>query len=181
MATIARVTGTYGLEGKDHSRGVLMAVWLLGCDLGLKVVARMASCDGADPFGTLFADPGTCSPTPLLGDALALQPTTHGGLPLGLAAGSVTGLGAQMLGLALLFLAVAATILVLRWRYAAEGDPTALAAIWVGALSGALPRLVGGAGQGELALASLSFGIGDLALCWGVLWIGWRALAEWRA
>lgn len=171
----------YGLEGKDHSRGALMAVWLLACDIGLKVVSRVASCEGSDAFGTLFTDPGTCSPTPLLGDAMVLQPSVHGGLPFGLAAGALTGVGAQMLGLALLFIAVVATILVLRWRYAAQGDPTALAAIWAGALSGALPRMVGSAGQGELVVAGLTTGVGELALAWGLVWLGWRALAEWRA
>jgi hypothetical protein len=74
------------------------------------------------------------------------------------------------------------TVLVVRWRWRAAGDPLALGALWAGILIHALPRLLGSSGSfTEFEWLGLSTGLGDMALAWGLLWLIWRFLAELAA
>jgi hypothetical protein len=71
---------------------------------------------------------------------------------------------------------------VLRWKWRSTGDATALGALWGAAIVLALPALAGhGGGAAELHVGGLATGLGDLALAWAILWLGWRAIAELRA
>jgi len=171
--------------------GLIMRVALLGgwiglCDLWLKLMARAGGC--ADPSGVVdmlghpLTIPEQCSGTPLLGEAIRLAPGIRNGGPFGLAAPSLAGGTGQLWALALLALATTVTILIVRWRWRTPGDGLALGALWGGAATLAIPRLVaGGEGLFEFTVSGAGAGVGDIALVLALVWLAWRWIAEARA
>jgi hypothetical protein len=165
--------------------GVVLAVWVVGCDLWLKIVARAAGCPPDPSVSWLtegYATPPACEPVALAGDGLALHAVASDGGPFGAMPGLLSSSTGPTVGLALLAFATVVTILVARWKWRSAGDPLALGALWGGAIVLALPRLVGGGGRvTELSLGGVETGLGDLAIVWAVAWLAWRFVAEARA
>jgi hypothetical protein len=163
--------------------GALLAGWLLACDAWVKLLARSAACADVgtvgDAAGRIWAVPQGCTPLDI-GLGVAVVPMTRtGATPLDIALPA--GLG-PVWGLALLGVATVVSILFLRWRWRIAGDAMALGTFWAGALLHGLPRmLLGGTTITELQIGAWGIGIGDLALAWGGVWLGWRAVAELRA
>jgi hypothetical protein len=186
---VAVVAHSYELTRGEIVTGLALGAWILLCDGGLRLVARLATCPdaqgsafGPDTLGVLLNAPEGCAPTDMAGPSIQLLANTHDGALLGLAAGLVPGVMGQLYALALLALATIMTVLVARWQWRSGADPKALACVWAGALSAAGPRMMGdGRGVSEIALFGLSTGIGELALLWGVAWLLGRFIGELRA
>ena len=180
------MTHAYILGRGDVIRGVMLGVWILACDAALKIIARIGACGGEGVIdgaavSSMFELPASCAGTELAGPSIRLLPHAREGMLLGLG-GGMTGFGGQIYGLSLLFAATLLTILVTRWKWRANGDPQALAAIWAGGLIEAVPRVSGdGSGLAELEMFGMSTGVGDLALIWGLGWMAWRFVGELRA
>ncbi len=165
--------------------GGLLAAWVVGCDLWVKIIARAGGCppdaDVSWPMGAYAITPA-CEPVALAGEGLALHAATSEGGPFGLLPGVMSQGGGALVGLALLALATVVSILVSRWQWRSAGDPYALGALWGGTLALALPRLAGGGARlTELSLGGMATGLGDLAFVWALAWLTWRFVAEARA
>lgn len=163
--------------------GTGLALWIWLCDLWLKAMARVGACEGAPPLREVITHPWrlpeSCPGASVLGETLRLLPAPRSGAPFDLLAPALTGVAGQLWGLALLALASAVTIVVVRWRWRDAGDALALGVLWAGCLTLALPRLLGdGAGLTEIAFVGVPTGIGDLALFSALAWLCWRAVAE---
>lgn len=180
------MTHAYILGQGDVIRGVMLGLWILGCDAALKILARIGACGGeglidASALSTMYELPASCPGADLAGASIRLVPHAREGMLLGLGSG-MTGFSGQVYGLGLLFVATMLTILVTRWQWRANGDPQALAALWAGGLIEAVPRVLGdGTGLAELEMFGMSTGVGDVALIWGALWMAWRFVGELRA
>ncbi len=127
-------------------------------------------------MGSLWTVPPECAPV-AVGGVVTLSPSLRTGIsPLELPL--PPGLG-SIWGLALLAIATIVTIVVVRWTRRTKGDALLLGTLWVGVCLHALPRLfMGGPSLAEMQIASLSFGVGDLAILWALLWLTWRFIAE---
>lgn len=163
--------------------GVLFGAWIAVCDVWVKLLARSAGCEPLTPlgeaFGKVWEQPGRC-PGIDIGGPLQLRPAVRAGIgPTDIALPDGT---AQLWGLGLFAAATVVTILVLRWRWRISGDALALGALWSGVGILALPRLAGpGTAFAEVHIGELATGLGDLAIAWAVVWLGWRLIAELRA
>lgn len=162
-------------------KGLGVTTWLVACDAWVKVTARVADCPTTptvrDALGQVWNVPQGCGEADFFGFA-RLSPVVRDGGPLGLGGSAVGGAW----GYALLAAAALVSILVLRWKWRSRGDAAALGALWAAAIIEAGPRLLGGgAGTAELHLGGMVTGLGDIALLWVVLWLGWRVIAELRA
>ncbi len=183
---LAPVAHVHIIDRTDVLRGVLLAGWIAATDVGLKMMARVGGCDGeavldATTLSGIWQLPAACAGSEMAGPSIRLLPHLREGGLLGFGSG-LTGFQGQVYGLGLLFVATLTTILVIRWKWRANGDPQALGAIWGGAIALGLPRLAGsGAGLAELEFFGMSAGVGDLALIWGVVWLGLRLVGELRA
>lgn len=165
-------------SGSTWLGGLLVGAWLVGCDAWVKITARVAACPGSPSvrraWSEAWAAPHACGEADFWGIA-RLSPVVRGG-PWGL-----PGPGAVW-AYVLLAAAALVSVLVLRWRWRSTGDASALGALWGAAIVLALPALAGhGQGAAELHLGGLALGVGDLALVWAAVWLGWRAIAELRA
>jgi hypothetical protein len=165
-------------SGSTWLGGLFVAAWLVGCDLWVKLTARVAACPGSpslrEAWAQAWAAPNGCGEADFWGIA-QLSPMVRSG-PWGL-----PGAGAVW-GYVLLATAALVSVLVLRWKWRSTGDATALGALWGAAIVLALPALTGyGGGAAELHVGGLATGLGDLALAWVTLWLGWRLIAELRA
>lgn len=181
-------TAGYELPGRPEiSRGILLAMWIVICDVALKLVAHTAAC--TDPprltlavFDGLWTEPTGCSRFELLGPLVTLLPRVRVGAPFGLLDEQLAGFAGQAWGLGLLALAAIATILIMRWRWRDAGDALALGALWGGALVHGVPRAQGAGNTfTEINLLDFGVGIGDLAFGWGIVWLLWRLVGELRA
>lgn len=176
----------YSLDRSDVLEGAALGTWVVVCDAALKAVARLGGCGerflvDANLAAGLWTTPAGCAGTDMAGPSVRLVPQAHDGALLGLGSG-LSGFGGQSYALALFFLATVLTILVVRWRWQANGDPQALGAIWGGAIAIGLPRMSGdGSGLAELELFGAATGVGDLALIWGLTWLSLRLVGELRA
>lgn len=165
--------------------GIALFAWLWLSDLVLRALAQTGGCpgDATLDFGVLLdvwaPEPG-CTGYGIAGDAIRLHLQGRPGAFFGMGGGLLEGMG-PVWGLLLLALATVVTILVLRWKWVSGVDTLPLACIWAGAFILGVPRVLGSADGA--ALASLQFfgittSLGDLALLWGLAWLGWRAAAE---
>lgn len=164
-------------------RAGLLTIWVGLCDVWLKAMARAGGCSDPADIGSLVAHPWAlpeqCPGAALLGESIRLAPVVRDGGPLGIAGGLVTG---STGGLVLLGIAAALSVAVLVWRWRDRGDALALGVLWGGALTLALPMLVGpGSGMADLAVGGMAIALGDLAMLWALAWLVWRAIAEYRA
>ena len=160
--------------------GALLGIWIAVSDGWIKVLARTGCCETtktfAEALGELWTVPEACSPVDVAGIATLLPTSRDGASPFEVALPEGTG---AVWGLALFALATVLTILILRWSRRSKGDVLILGTLWSGACVHGLPRLLGsGASFAELQIASLGFGVGDLALAWALVWLTWRFIAE---
>ena len=167
-------------------RAAVLGGWIALCDLWLKVVARVGACPDAGGLSQVVQQPldvpPACAAMPLVGDAVILLPAASNGGPLGLLGSTLSATHGPLWALAVLALASTVSILVGRWRYRDPGDAHALAALWAGSVTLAVPRVLGGgSGLTEIAIGGMPTGIGELAVLWSLLWLAWRAIAEARA
>lgn len=165
-------------SGSTWLGALFVAAWLWGCDLWVKLTARVAACPESpslrEAWAHAWAAPSGCGEADFWGIA-RLSPTVRNG-PWGL-----PGAG-PVWAYVLLAAAAVVSVLVLRWKWRSTGDALALGALWGAAIVLALPALAGhGGGAAELHLGGLATGLGDLALAWAIVWLGWRAIAELRA
>lgn len=180
------MTHAYILDRSDVFKGALLGAVVVASDVLLKLLARVGGCEDDAIIDQalveqIWSSPAACAGTEMAGPSIVLLSHAHEGAVFGLGSG-LSGLNGQVYALGILFVATALSILVARWRWSANGDPRALALVWSGGIVLGLPRLMGdGAGLAELKLFGLSAGIGDLALCLGLLWLGLRFLGEFRA
>lgn len=180
------MTHAYILDRGDVFKGALLGGVVFAADIALKLLARVGGCEGDAIIdealvSQVWSAPATCAGTDMAGPSIRLLAHVREGLMFGLGP-EMTGFNGQLYALALLLVATVLTIVIARWRWSANGDPRALALVWAGGLVLGLPRLMGdGSGLAELQLSGLSAGIGDLALCLGLVWLGLRFLGEFRA
>lgn len=161
-------------------KGAAVAGWLVACDAWVKVTARVADCPTTgsirEALGQVWAVPQGCGEADFFGFARLSPVVREGGL-LGVGGAAVGNAWAFVL----LAIAAIVSVLVLRWRWRSPGDAAALGALWGAAVIEAGPRLMSGAPTAELHLGGLVTGLGDVALLWAAVWLGWRAIAETRA
>lgn len=172
-------------SGSTWFQGLLICGWLVGCDAWVKITARVAACTSTpsvgEASGSVWTVPSGCTASDFWGFA-QLSPVVRDGGPLGLGAGLLGGGAGTGWAIALLAVAAVVSVLVLRWQWRSTGDAAALGALWAAVIIEAGPRLTGGgSGTSELLLGGMTTGLGDLALLWAGLWLGWRAIAEMRA
>lgn len=175
------VAQEYSLTGRSWGWAIAAGVWTLVCDAALKAFGRAAGCDSTSVvqgLKQLWSTPDGCQAVPLAGDGLVLNVQAHPGALFGVARDSLEPAMGQVLALGLVALAALATILVLRWKHRASSDPSALALIWAGALGFAVPRLVASTGLSEIDVAGIPTGVAELALAFGLLWLGVRVIGE---
>jgi len=145
---------------------VTLAGWLVLVDVWVKVVARLGACPGGDSGP--WSVPTSCTPVVVSGD-LVLAPAVREGLPgLPLADALLRQLGA----LGVIAAVTIATILIVRARSRHSADLLALGCVWAGAVSMTAPMLFGpGFGFTEIVAGGIAFGVGDLAMAAGALWL----------
>lgn len=172
-------------SGSTWLKGLAVGGWLVGCDAWVKITARAGTCPDTssigEAVGLVWNVPPGCTEADLWGFA-QLSPAVRDGGPLGLGAGLLGASAGQGWAIALLAMAAIVSVLVFRWQWRSVGDASALGALWGGVVILAGPRLVGdGTGMAELHLGEMATGLGDLALLWALVWLGWRLFAELRA
>lgn len=145
---------------------LVFGAWLVGVDAWVKIVARLGACPGAD--AGVWSTPGACTEVTLTG-GVVLLPGVRAGLP-GLVIDDP--LSRQLAALAVIAVVTIATIVIGRARTAQPADMLALACMGAGALVWGAPILAGpGVAFTELVAGGLAFGIGDLAMAIGALWL----------
>lgn len=172
-------------HGSTWLKGALVAIVVVASDAWVKVMARVAACpttqDVREALRTVYSVPPDCGSTDFWGFA-QLSPLVRDGGLLGIGAGLLDGSAGGIWAIGVLAIAAVVSILVLRWRWRSPGDALALGALWGAAIVESGPRLLSeGTGTAELSIGGASTGLGDLALLWAVLWLGWRVIAESRA
>lgn len=171
----------------DAIGGLLLCAWLIACDVALKVLSRVDGCEPkmrieAHVLEGIWEVPAQCPGRPVAGDAVVLVPAVREYDVFGIFDASAPPGTLQLWGLGVVALVLLATVFGTRWKWRSSGDGLALACLWAGAIVVAGPRLVGtGQTLTELQVVGWPFGVGDVALAWGVLWLGWRVLGELRA
>lgn len=172
----------YGIERGDLLRATALGAWLLLCDGGLKLVARLGACGAAADHGSReLLTSSSCASIPLVADLVQIVFAHPGAALFGLAPGSVTGSAGTIHVIACIVVAAALTGFVFRWRWRVAADAHALACIWSGVLMDAAPRFVtDGAGIDELLVGGVYLGLADLVIVWGLAWLGARVVAESR-
>jgi lipoprotein signal peptidase len=161
---------------------VLLALWIVACDLWIKALTRAATCvDFANLLAAVrqpWTPPGSCHPLPLT-HGLQLHPSLREGLAFGFELPPGAG---PLCGLAWIALATVISILVTRWRWRIGSDALALGTLWAGAGIHAFFRLTGpGAAFTDFEVATFgTFALADVAIGWALLWLAWRWLGELR-
>lgn len=163
--------------GATWLKALVVAAWLIGCDLWIKAVATVAACTEtgsvADALTPIWSTPGTCQDTDFWGIA-RLHPVVRESGPL--------GLDGMTWAYALIAIALVFAVYIVFWRWRSTGDALALGTLLGGVVIEVGPRLLhGGAGRAEFHLGGFTTGLGDIALAWALLWLAWRLIAEARA
>lgn len=174
------VAQDYTLTGRSWAWAAIAGIWTISCDVLLKGASRAATCDASSILSALqepWSTPDGCESVQLAGP-FALETQAHGGALFGIARDGLQPVIGQVLGLALLAVAAVASVLVLRWKRRASGDPSALALMWAGALASAAPRLIGATALSELDIAGIPTGIAEFAFAFGALWLLIRLVGE---
>ena len=147
-------------------RALFLSSWLVALDAWVKMIARLGACPG-DKTGP-WTTPTSCEDVTIVGD-LALAPAVRAGLP-GIALGDP--LTRQLAALGVIAAVVIVTIAIARSRRRQPADLLAVSCLWSAAAIWSAPMLVGpGVAFTEFAAAGLAFGIGDLAMALGTIWL----------
>lgn len=186
FATIRPVARPHGnrLSAGAVASAFLLCAWLMACDVWAKLLARSAACEGPHTITWQLLDqlwtlPHGCPGLVVAPGVRFVPGVRKGALPLDLPIPDGTG---PLLGLVVIGVVTVVTIIILRWRWRTANDVVALGVCWSGALGHGLPRLAGpGWTFTELELGGVGFGLGDITLVWGALWLVRRVIAELRA
>lgn len=181
------MSDAYEVTPGTRIKAISLGVWVLVADAALGVIARVGGCGpsvsmDAEVLRGLWTAPPACPGTELAGPSVVLRPAAHGGALFGLGGEAFAGFPGQLYALGLLALATVLHILVARWDDRSGGDGMALALVWAGAITEAVPRLLDdGRGLAEFDVFGAHTGLGELALLWGAVWLVVRRIAEARA